>query len=94
MKTFSKPSTYKFHREIHEWQMGLVGCVVIKNGIILGIENFDCTLLERKVPLRHRQDERNNSKNLVPDCLFFQTTPAFPPSLLTLMSKYGAWVTS
>lgn len=51
-------------------------------------------LLERKVPLRQRQVERQYSKNLVPDRLFFQTTPAFPPSFLTLMSKYGAWVTS
>ena len=58
------------------------------------INIFDFTLLERKVSLRERQVERHYSQNLVPECLFFQTTPAFPPSLLTLMSKYGAWVTS
>jgi len=58
------------------------------------IKKFDFTLLERKVPLRQRQCERNYSENLVPDRLFFQTTLAFPPSLLTLMSKYGARVTS
>ena len=51
-------------------------------------------MLVRKVPLKHRKAERNYLKNLVPDRLFLQAAPAFSPSLLTLMSKYGAWVTS
>lgn len=58
------------------------------------INIFYFTLLEREVPIRQRQVERRYSKNLMPDRLFFQTTPAFPPSLLALMSKYRAWVTS
>lgn len=51
-------------------------------------------LLEWKAEHRNRKTEKNYSKNVVQGRVLLQTSPAFPTSFLTVMSRYTAWVNS